>query len=93
MVEKHFILTFLWSLFCVLHSLLASVRIKQKLSGTMGKSFKHYRLFYTFLAFITLGIVVYYQLKMESPLLFTPYLFTNISGWLIGAAGLIIMGV
>ncbi len=93
MVEKHFILAFLWVIFCVLHSLLASVRTKQTLSGTMGKSFKHYRLFYTVFAFINLGVVVYYQLKIESPFVFVPTTLSAIAGWVIGISGLVIMAV
>jgi len=93
MVEKHLILAFLWLLFCVLHSVLASVGLKQKLAAAMGAHFKHYRLGYTLFAFVTLGVVVYYQLKMASPLLFTPNTFTYIIGIAIGITGLVIMGV
>jgi methanethiol S-methyltransferase len=93
MVEKHFILALLWALFCFLHSLLASLSIKQKLAHQMGKSFKHYRLFYTLFAFATLGVVVYYQINMDSPYIYHTTTFSTIAGIAIGLVGLVIMAV
>lgn len=93
MVEKHFILALLWSLFCVLHSLLASTALKQKLATTMGKSFKHYRLLYTLFAFATLGVVVYYQIELASPYIYSPNTLAMVAGITIGGAGLVIMAV
>lgn len=87
------VLALLWSLFCVLHSLLAALNIKQWFSARMGARFKHYRLLYTLLAFITLGVVVYYQVMLDSPFVFTPILYTKIGGALIAVAGVLIMGV
>ena len=93
MVEKHFILALLWALFCFLHSLLASLSIKQKLAHQMGKNYKHYRLFYTLFAFANLGVVVYYQIKMDSLYIYIPTTLSNIIGIAIGVAGLVIMPV
>lgn len=93
MVQQHFILAFLWILFCVLHSLLASVSIKQKLATAMRSRFKHYRLLYTLFAFATLGVVIYYQINMNSPLIFNPSTLSYIIGIAVALAGLVIMAV
>lgn len=93
MVEKHLILGMLWLLFCVLHSLLASLGIKQWMRTRLGKSFKHYRLGYTLFAFVTLGIVIYYQIRLVSPFVFTPTVITQAAGIVIAVTGLMIMGI
>ena len=93
MVQEHFILAFLWILFCVLHSLLASVRIKQKLAAAMGSNFKHYRLLYTLFALATLGVVIYYQIRIDSPYIYKPTTFTIVAGIAVGLTGLVVMTV
>lgn len=93
MVLQHLYLALLWLLFCVLHSVLASAGLKQRLINKLGNRFKYYRLFYTLFAFLTLGIVVYYQLNIFSPFVFERNWLTNIAGGIASVVGLIIMGV
>lgn len=93
MVEKHLLLALCWILFCAAHSGLASLRVKQRMMNHLGKGFKHYRLGYTLFAFVTLLLVVFYQISISSPLLFPPTLLTNIVGGLIGIVGLLVMGI
>lgn len=59
----------------------------------MGKGFRLYRLWYTVFAFVSLGVVVGYQLSIDTPYLFTPTLLSNIAGALIGVGGLLVMGI
>jgi len=93
MVQQHLFLALLWLLFCVLHSLLASAGLKQKLINRLGSRFKYYRIFYTLFAFFTLGIVIYYQVNIISPFVFEKNRLTNIAGGITGVVGLIIMAV
>lgn len=93
MDEKHFVLGILWLLFCALHSILAALGLKKWIATRMGSGAKHYRLFYTLFAFVTLGIVVYYQVIMVSPFVYAPTTVTQTLGVLVGIAGLIIMGI
>lgn len=93
MVEKHLVLGFLWLAFCGLHSVLAALGIKKWMGQQLGNGFKHYRLFYTLFAFVTLGIVVYYQVHLVSPLLYTPTMITRALGVVLGVAGLVIMAI
>jgi protein-S-isoprenylcysteine O-methyltransferase Ste14 len=93
MPKTHLILAFLWILFGVLHSVFASLTIKQRLASAFPKPFKYYRLLYTLFAALTFGLVVWYQAMLPSPLLFSRQLFTNAIGGVIAALGLLIMGI
>src|SRR5690349_16455363 len=90
-MKEHVLLAVLWAIFCFFHSLLAATSVKQKMARLTGKGFKYFRIFYTLFAFVTLGIVVYFQLIIVSPLLFFQNPFTNIVGGILSAAGLVIM--
>ncbi len=93
MLQQHVLLAAMWILFCALHSLLASIKAKQRAQKLMGKGFRLYRLWYTVFAFVSLGAVVGYQLSIDTPYLFTPTLLSNIAGALIGVGGLLVMGI
>ena len=93
MMKEHIILGVMWLLFCVFHSMLASLSVKEFVEKKTGRWFKHYRIFYTLFAFLTLGIVLFYQLKIDSPLLFKTSVFSFAIGLLLSIVGLIIMGI
>jgi len=93
MVINHLILAALWILYCVLHSVLASVRIKHKARQWMGKSYKHYRLFYTLFAFAGLIAILFFQIRIVSPYFFNQNLITYITGCIMSISGLVIMGI
>lgn len=57
----------------------------------MKETYKHYRLVYTLFAFISLIVVIYYQLRIEAIHLFQPTIVSYIIGSLVSASGLIIM--
>ena len=90
---NHLMLTGLWVLYCVLHSVLASLRVKDRVRQSIGKKFRYYRLFYTLFAAITLLLLVYYQLSLKSPKLFQPTTLTYCLGGLLLVAGLGLMFV
>lgn len=82
-----------WIFFCVLHSLLASIKLKQLLSKKWGAGFKYYRLYYTLFAFASFAAVLCYQLMLPSPFIFSPTAVSYTTGILIGISGLGIMAV
>lgn len=90
---QHFVLGILWVLFCALHSILASGRVKRRLQSSMGRSFRLYRLYYTLFAFVTFTAIMLYQVSISSPLLFSRTIGIWIGGGLILATGLAIMSV
>ena len=67
MVKQHIVLAVGWVLFCVLHSLLASIRLKQWMAKKTGKAFKYYRLYYSLFAFAGLAAILLYQFTLFSP--------------------------
>lgn len=93
MNKEHLLLGLGWLLFCALHSILASVTVKQTAQRSFGKSYKHYRLFYTLFAFLTLGIVLYHLIFLKSPYLFEAGTVSYVIGGIITAAGLVIMAI
>lgn len=91
MLYAHVVLALLWIFFGVLHSVFAGLRIKQRVAQAFPKQFKHYRLLYTLFAFLTFGIVVWYQAQLPSPLLYERTLFTTGIGAVVALVGLTIM--
>lgn len=89
-VKEHFLLAFGWIVFCVLHSLFASTRVKQELAKTPG-IFKYYRLYYTFFAFVNFAAIIIYQLSVSSPYIFSPIAISYAIGVIMGSIGLAIM--
>ena len=82
-----------WVLFCLLHSLLASIPVKQWMAKKTGTAFKYYRLYYTLFALAGFAAVIIYQLRLFSPYVFSPAVASYAIGILISVAGLVIMGV
>lgn len=91
MLQQHLILGAMWIIFCVLHSVLANSRFKKYLAAKAPRFYKNYRFYYTLFAFITLGIVLHYQLQLSSPLLFTPTIAITLIGWAVMLTGGAIM--
>lgn len=67
--------------------------IKKSFQQKFGAAYKYYRLFYTLFAFITLGIVIYYLVTLQSPYVFKTTMLTYVIGGLMAATGLVIMGI
>jgi methanethiol S-methyltransferase len=92
MLLNHIILAMLWTVYCALHSLLASEWLKQKVWHRM-KNYKWYRLWYTLFAFVFFVIVLYYQITIPAFKLFAVNDFILIPGSLICLLGLAIMAI
>src|SRR5215218_10225964 len=90
---NHIILASFWVIYCVLHSLLASTRVKNRVRQLAGKNFRYYRLFYSLFAALTLVLLVCYQLSLRSEKLFEPTLFSTLPGVALTLAGLSLMFV
>ncbi len=91
MLLNHVLLGTLWIVYCVLHSVLASLSVKVFFQKRLGKGFKHYRLGYTIFAFAGLVGIIWFQLSMPSVNIYAPNPFTKILGGIIGASGLVLM--
>jgi methanethiol S-methyltransferase len=90
-VKQHIALAVGWLFFCLLHSLLAGIPVKQWVAKNWGSAFTYYRLYYTLFAFASFAAVIIYQLKLFSPFIFSPTVVSYTIGILMGVAGLAIM--
>ena len=91
MLLNHIILATLWIVYGVLHSVLASGRVKNKMRGWLGKNFKHYRLAYTFFAFVSFAALLWYQVSLETVRFYKPSFIVVGLGYLIAITGFGIM--
>ena len=66
----HIILAVAWTVYCVLHSVLASVSVKARAQRWLGSSYRYYRFTYTVFSFVGLVALLMYQVQLASPLLF-----------------------
>ena len=87
--KDHIILAIGWILFCVLHSVFASGKVKRYVAAKHNFLNKYYRLFYTLFALITFIIMVVYEIRLSS----SPVLNSSFKslGYIVGIAGIIIM--
>ena len=90
MIFKHIILATLWILYCVLHSVLASEWVKNKMRQALA-DYKWYRIAYSIFALISLIALFYYQLKIKTVQLFLVNDIILIAGTILSACGLLLM--
>ena len=90
MIFSHIILATLWVLYCALHSLLASVWVKKKMRQVLTE-FKWYRIAYSLFAFISLIVLFYYQLKINTIQLFLLNDIILTAGVILSTSGLLLM--
>lgn len=93
MIGNHVLLAFIWTLYGILHSVLADLAVKNFFQKNMGRLFIYYRLFYNIFAFLGLAAIICFQLSMKTKVLFAPTLFTKITGAILASAGLLLMVV
>ncbi|MEP6926989.1 MAG: isoprenylcysteine carboxylmethyltransferase family protein [Ginsengibacter sp.] len=88
---NHWILFFLWIFYCVIHSTLATAKVKSIFEKASGKFFRYYRLAYTIFAAVTLLLILYFQYSFASPALINQSTIKYISFVIFVLPGLIIM--
>ena len=91
MIASHIILATGWILFCVFHSVLASLRFKKIAETRMRYQYKFYRLYYTLFALASFTLVLIYQFTITSYSLFTPTRLSLKLGIIVAGFGLTIM--
>jgi methanethiol S-methyltransferase len=91
MILNHIILAALWILYCVLHSVFASIGFKKKVQLLLQDRYKHYRLFYTLFAFTGLALLTWFQIETRTISLFQSTGLTHAIGIILSVAGLLLM--
>jgi methanethiol S-methyltransferase len=91
MFTNHLILATLWVLYAFFHSILAHDKVKDGFKKLLGYYFKYYRLAYTIFALVTLLFVCWFQLSIQSPLLYQTNNTTLAVGIFFSASGFALM--
>ncbi len=88
---SYLILVILWVLFYFLHSFLASLNIKRKIKGMMGRQYIWYRLLYSVFALFHLMVILIYAAGIPQSLLFDKSPFLTYLGYMGAAFGTIVL--
>jgi len=91
MLLNHILLACFWIVYCLMHSVLADLTIKEKVEKILRKSYKYYRLMYAIFAFVSLIAILLFAILMRSFLLYQGKTFLLIIGIIIGFPGFLIM--
>ncbi|HLX93086.1 MAG TPA: isoprenylcysteine carboxylmethyltransferase family protein [Puia sp.] len=92
-LENYIYLTFGWIAYCAIHSLLATNRLKTRISDRAPGLYRYYRLVYSAIAFITLILILWYQLRMKEHSIIGPATFLVFAGYVLIAGGLSLMAI
>lgn len=92
MVLDHIILSVLWILYGLLHSLLAAGWFKLRMQVLLRRHFKYYTFAYSIFAALSLAGILAYQFSMPSVWLWTMPLWTQLLMAAPALTGLLIMG-
>ena len=87
MNTHHIILSAAWIVYCVLHSILASGKVKRGAQQQLGAAYRYYRFGYTVFAFVGLVAILIYQVSIDSPLMFASGLAVKLTGAVFAATG------
>ena len=93
MNQQHLLLGLLWIIYCICHSLLANLKVKECFSRLMGSGFKYYRISYSIFAAITLVLLIYYQYSIQSVYLFFSSIVKIIALLIFIIPGMLIMSL
>ena len=88
---QHWQLLTLWIMYCIIHSLLAEITVKNYIQNFMGQKFKYYRPVYSVFAAITLVLLLWFQFSIKSPWLLAITIYAYLPGIIAGLTGLTIM--
>lgn len=87
MNTSHIILATAWVVYCILHSVLASGKIKRWAQQKLGYGFRFYRFGYTLFAFAGLVGILLYQVSLVSPRVFEPGPAIKLAAIVLAAIG------
>jgi methanethiol S-methyltransferase len=91
MNTAHIILAFAWTIYCVLHSVLAAGSVKRRMERWLGSSYRYYRFAYTVFAFAGLVGILLYQVTIHSPRLFVSPLAVQVIACALASLGAALM--
>src|SRR5688500_353036 len=93
MNNAHWLLLGLWITYCLIHSWLAGITVKNYIQKFTGEAFKYYRPLYSVFALVTLVLILWYQFSIQSFWLFPNKSYLVIPGIISALAGSCIMTI
>jgi methanethiol S-methyltransferase len=90
MIFNHIILATVWIIYCVLHSVLATERVKKKMRKILD-DYKWYRIWYSLFALFFLIALILYQVRLPTIQLFSLNKVILASGMILCVTGLFLM--
>jgi methanethiol S-methyltransferase len=93
MNRDHWILLGAWGLFGLIHSMMAGKKVKNVCQTRMGDWYKYYRLAYSFMALLSLGVVLVWQFFIKSAAVGQFPLLKLLAGIPAALIGIFLMGV
>lgn len=93
MASAHLYLVAFWLAYYVFHSILAATNLKNSIRLKSPGFYPYYRACYSSFFLITLVAILYYQAKIESPLVFGRSWLNYLAGIPMGIVGVLIMVV
>ncbi|KAA9040864.1 isoprenylcysteine carboxylmethyltransferase family protein [Ginsengibacter hankyongi] len=90
---NYLVLALSWIAYFILHSVLASTKVKIYVKQVSTKFYRYYRLIYTLFATISLIFILWFQYSFKSPLLLNSLMLKYISFLLLVIPGFAIMFV
>ncbi|WP_202552039.1 methyltransferase family protein [Ginsengibacter hankyongi] len=93
MSYNYLVLALSWIAYFILHSVLASTKVKIYVKQVSTKFYRYYRLIYTLFATISLIFILWFQYSFKSPLLLNSLMLKYISFLLLVIPGFAIMFV
>jgi protein-S-isoprenylcysteine O-methyltransferase Ste14 len=91
MIQIHFLLAFLWFLFCFSHSFFADNRVKKIITTCFSMLPGFYRLLYNCFAIVFLTGIIIFHFRVKSPLVYSQNSFSVILSMLFMSTGLAVM--
>ncbi|MBR9999823.1 MAG: hypothetical protein KFF73_12680, partial [Cyclobacteriaceae bacterium] len=92
-MEDYLILSGLWLLYGVIHSLFASNRMKRFFQAWAGPWYRYYRITFSFFSIILLIPVLWYQSGIPGRMLYEQQVATVFSGLALATAGIMIVKI
>ena len=91
MIQIHFLLAFLWFLFCFSHSFFADNGVKKIITGCLSMTSAYYRLLYNCFTIVFLTGIIIFHFRVESPLVYSQNSFSVVLSMLFMCTGLAVM--
>jgi len=93
MMVSYLVLAMGWIIYCALHSLLATTKVKSWAAENVPSLGRYYRLCYTLFAFAGLVALLLFMRSIPTQLLYIPNGLSRTAGVVVGTSGLLLMFV